>query len=208
MEYLANLMDYRIDRSGGTQMRLSFRENLLELLVGKGIHRVGVLIEDGRHITPEQRKKAYATIRDIAVWTGEMPEVEKELMKYYHIGRTGSSYFSLGSCSVDTARSFIATLLDFALENGIQLGDYGANRADDVEAYLAACIRHRRCAVCGRRGELHHVDTIGMGFDRTTVDDSRKKKMCLCREHHTEAHQIGQQKFNEKYHIFGILYPE
>ena len=189
-------------------MRLSFRENLLELLAGKGIHRVGVLIEDGRHITPEQRKKAYATIGDIAAWTGEAPEAMKELMKYYHIGRTGSRYFSLGGCSVDTAREFINTLLEYALENGVPLGDFGVNRADDVEVYLAACIRHRRCAVCGRRGELHHVDTIGMGFDRESVDDSQKKKMCLCREHHTEAHQIGQQKFNEKYHIFGILYPE
>lgn len=29
------------------------------------------------------------------------------------------------------------------------------------------------------------------------------KVLPLCREHHTEAHQIGQLTFNDKYHISG-----
>ena len=58
-----------------------------------------------------ERKKAYATIRDIADYTGYPPEVCKELMKTEHIIRTGDEEFSLSNCSMDTAREFISTLM-------------------------------------------------------------------------------------------------
>lgn len=62
--------------------------------------------------------------------------------------------------------------------------------------------------MCGRPGEIHHVDAIGMGRDRNRVDDRRMRKICLCREHHTEAHKIGQPTFMKKYHVHGIYYEE
>ncbi|MFQ9151616.1 MAG: putative HNHc nuclease [Blautia sp.] len=57
------------------------------------------------NISIEQRKKAYATIRDISDYTGYLPEVQKEWLKYLHIANTGCRYFSLSDCSMDTARS-------------------------------------------------------------------------------------------------------
>ena len=62
--------------------------------------------------------------------------------------------------------------------------------------------------MCGRPGEIHHVDAIGMGRDRRRVDDRRMRKICLRREHHTEAHKIGQPAFMDKYHVHGIYYEE
>ena len=62
-----------------------------------------------------------------------------------------------------------------------------------------------KCAVCGKDGEIHHVDTIGMGRDRRTVDDSSYRKICLCRTHHTIAHQRGMQAFEQMYHVYGIV---
>ena len=56
--------------------------------------------------------------------------------------------------------------------------------------------------------DIHHVDSIGRGRDRTQYDDSKHKKMALCREHHSEAHNIGVDTFNEKYHVFGVIYRE
>ena len=41
--------------------------------------------DDGRKIRPEQRKKAYAIMADIADFTGYEPEQMKDLLKYYYI---------------------------------------------------------------------------------------------------------------------------
>ncbi len=182
--------------------------NLTEPIVDKHMRTCDVWLEDGRKISAEQRKKAYATIRDIAMFTGELPEVMKEWLKYLHIDRTGCTYFSLSSCSVDTAREFINTILDYALEMGIPLLDFALDRTDDIGHYLYACLKLRKCAVCGQEGELHHVDTIGMGNDRRQVDDSEHHKICLCRKHHTEAHSIGMADFETKYKVYGIKFSE
>jgi hypothetical protein len=45
-----------------------------------------------------------------------------------------------------------------------------------------------------------------MGRDRREIDDSQSKKMCLCRKHHGEAHNIGNDLFEKKYHVYGIKY--
>ena len=72
-------------------------KNLMGPLEEKHMRTCNVWLDDGRHISAEQRKKAYATINDIAAFTGEMPEVMKEWLKYLHIYRTGCEYFSLSS---------------------------------------------------------------------------------------------------------------
>ena len=83
---------------------------------------------------------------------------------------------------------------------------FGGNRTDDIDHYLWACLKNRKCAVCGRTGEIHHVDAIGMGNDRTEVDDSDSRKICLCRIHHTEAHAVGMAEFEERYRVYGIKF--
>ena len=174
----------------------------------KGIRKAEIRFDDGRHISTDQRKKIYATIRDIADYTGYLPEEMKEIMKYRHIERTGEEYFSLSDCSMDLAREFLNTILEFALEWGIQLSENPLDRTDDINRYLYFCIIHRKCAVCGKDGEIHHEDAIGMGNDRRTIDDSNHKKICLCRLHHTIAHQKGVLQFRKDYKIYGIIIPD
>lgn len=190
----------------GTQLYISIPGKYIkEMVLDKHICQAEMRFDDGRHISIEQRKKAYATIADIAAWSGDVPEYMKELMKYEHMKRTGCGYFSLSDCSVDTAREYINTLMEFSLENGIPLADPGVNRTDDIGRYLYFCLKHRKCAVCGRIGEIHHVDAIGMGNDRRKVDDSGYRKICLCREHHTIAHQRGMEIFEKMYKVYGIV---
>lgn len=165
-----------------------------------------IRIDDNRTITAEQRKKIYATIKDISLYTGHDPEPLKELFKFEFCGESGQEYFSLSDCSITTARLFINYLIDFILENDIPLSDLALNRTDDIDAYLYSCLKKRRCCICGNTGELHHVDTVGMGRDRRKIDDSNYLKMSLCREHHTEYHKIGKNDFEKKYHVYGIIY--
>lgn len=179
-------------------------KHLTDTILSKRIRDAEMRLDDGRKVTAAQRKKAYATIRDISDYTGYLPEVQKEWLKYLHIAKTGCEYFSLSDCSMDTAREFINTIL----ENGVPLSDYAVNRTDDIGKYLYFCLMKRKCCVCGKPGEIHHVDAIGMGRDRRTVDDSDLRKMCLCRYHHTIAHQRGMKEFEEMYKVYGIKVPD
>lgn len=205
MHTLVKIKQYR-EMKDGTDLVVSVPDlKLGDMFQRKKIRNAEIRFDDGRHISAEQRKKAYATIRDIADWTGYLPEEMKEILKYQHMMRTGDAYFSLSNCSMDTAREFINTILEFALENGIPLSDNAIERTDDIGRYLYYCLLHKKCAICGKDGEIHHEDAIGMGNNRTKVDDSSYKKICLCREHHTLAHSLGVIRFREMYKVYGIV---
>lgn len=205
MHAMVKINQYK-ERKDGTDLIVSVPDlKLGDMFQRKKIRNAEIRFDDGRHISAEQRKKAYATIRDISDWTGYLPEEMKEILKYQHMMRTGDAYFSLSNCSMDTAREFINTILEFALENGIPLSDNAIERTDDIGRYLYYCLLHKKCAICGKDGEIHHEDAIGMGNDRTKVDDSSYKKICLCREHHTLAHSLGVIRFREMYKVYGIV---
>lgn len=208
MNEVIEIKGIRQSEDGTEMIVLAPERNLLDTILDKRIKMAEMRLDDGRTISVLQRKKAYATIRDMAEWTGYPPEIMKEIMKYEFMIRTGEEYFSLSNCSVDLAREFISMLIEFSLEHGIQLSDLAINRTDDIGKYLYYCIKHKRCAVCGRLGEIHHVDAIGMGNDRRKVDDSKYLKICLCRGHHTEAHTIGMSAFEEKHKVYGIIVKE
>lgn len=159
-------------------------------------------------ITPEQRKKIYALFRDIASYTGNTPENEKENLKTLFTQQTHHEPFSLSNCSSELASDFIEWMINFCFETGIPISEHPLKTLDDIERYVRMSLKHRVCAICGRRGEIHHWDALGQGRDRTKVDDSSNRKICLCREHHTEAHTIGVKSFEEKYHIYGVIWDE
>ena len=165
-----------------------------------------IRIDDGRVITAEQRKKIFATIKDISLYTGDHPEELRAWLLYDYCIQTGEMPFSLSNCSISQARDYITFIIDFILREDIPLSDVALNRTDDIDRYLWSCIKYKRCAICGQAGEIHHWDAIGMGRDRREIDDSQNKKMCLCRKHHGEAHNMGNSAFEKKYHVYGIKY--
>ena len=172
--------------------------------------RVGDTVEmrfdDGRTISSDQRRKAYATIRDIADYSGHSPEYLKEWFKFDYIAHTGEKYFSLSNCSVTTAREYINHLIDFCLRYGVPVYEESLiNRTDDIDRYLYMCLLYRKCAVCGRPADAHHVTgyKIGMGGDRKTSHHLGREAIALCREHHNTAH-TQEREFFEANHIYGI----
>lgn len=179
--------------------------SLAAVIMNKRISDVALGLVDGRILSPDQRRKIYATLRDISGYTGYTPEETKEVMKYIHIMTTGSDYFSLSDCSMSLARAFLNTLTNFCLEYGVITSDLLFARTDDIDTYLHQCIKHKKCAVCGRHGEIHHWDAIGMGSNRKHYDDTANRKICLCRMHHTIAHQKGVEDFQRDYHVYGIV---
>ena len=158
-------------------------------------------------ITKSQRKHIYALIGDIANAQGDSKEAVKKQLKVEYNSLTGCGDFSLADCSRDLASGFIEFLLELALDYGIALSESPIKRLtnDDVDRYLEMCIKKNICVLCGKYGNIHHVDTYGMGANRNKTDDSDKKKIALCNKHHREAHDTGWETFKEKYKVRGII---
>lgn len=190
--------------AAGFQVVLNIPEQMARNIWQRKAHQVEVGVDDGRLITIVQRRKIYAMLRDIAEYTGYTDEAMKEVMKAEHMLRSGCDYFSLADCSVTTARDYINTLMEYALKEGVILQESGIDRTDDIDTYLIQCIRYHKCCICGRPAEIHHVDAIGMGNDRTHYDDSQNRIMALCRVHHTIYHQRGCDRFMNTYKVYGI----
>ncbi len=193
----------------GTQILLSLPKDIGYIIQERQIQNVEVRFDDGRHISAEQRRKAYATIRDIADYTGYLPEEMKELMKIEYVLRKNGDYISLSDCTMEQAREFINTLIEFALDWDIPLSEQALERTDDIGRYLYYCLKTRHCCICGKPdSDIHHEDAVGMGNDRQVYDDRENKKICLCRIHHGLAHQKGVEAFRKMYKVYGIKFNE
>ena len=166
---------------------------------------VEIGLNDGRKITPEQRRKAYAIMNDISDWCGELPEYIKRLMKMeFVVNRLKSlekNIFSLSDCDVTTAKEFITFLIDFCIEHEVPTKRPLYENAEDLARYVYSCLMKKICCVCGKSAELHHCDAVGMGRDRTEIMQIGMLVLPLCRQHHTEFHNIGNKSFFDKYHI-------
>ena len=170
---------------------------------------VHVDIPDGRTITPEQRRKAYALMGEIAAWAGidadEVKMTTKHDFVQRHLDGLHRELFSLSTCDVTTARNYITYLIDFVLEFDVPLKMPLLEVCDDVSKAVYACLMHKRCVICGKHTELHHVDRVGMGNNRREICHIGMRALPLCREHHNEAHQHGDAALMDKYHLEPVV---
>lgn len=164
--------------------------------------------DDQRLITAIQRKKAYALINDVAAHLGMKRHEAKLMLKANYMDETGEKIFSFADCTVSTAKEFISSTIEFCFFENIPFKEKGMTLTDDMNRYFWLCIKYRKCALCGKKGDIAHYETVGMGRDRKKIDHSKHRFMCLCRNHHTEQHTIGLQTFCEKNHIQGIKLSE
>lgn len=166
---------------------------------------VQVGLADNRLISPEQRRKAYALMAEIANWSGESREQVKLILKRRflkdELEKMEQELFSLADCDVTTAKEFITYLIDFILAYDIPTAERLSEMCDDIPRYVYSCTVHKKCAVCGRKADLHHVDRVGMGRDRDDICHIGMQALPLCREHHMEAHQHGDERLMDKYHL-------
>lgn len=171
---------------------------------------VMVIWQDNRHITPEQRRKAWALMTEIAAYQGETKdevyEEQKTAFTLKHLETLQDGLFHLSTATVTTARAFITVLVEIIIEFGIPTKEPLYGLCDDIQRYVYACLMNKKCAVCGRKAEIHHCEgsTVGMGRNRKTMVHLGLELMPLCREHHRECHDNGQTAFNSKYHLIGI----
>lgn len=180
----------------------------VEYIIKKRVRDVQVYIEDGRHISADQRKKLYATFNDISEYTGHMPEYVKEFMKYDFISATGCKHFSLSNVDMSTAKEFLEHVIEFCVEWGIPTKDSLLERTPDIARYVYKCAMKKTCCISGKKAELHHLDAVGMGRNRKDIIHLGMEVIPLSITLHKEAHNIGKKSFCEKYHVHGVIADE
>lgn len=172
--------------------------------------KVEIILPDGRRISPEQRRKCYALIGEIAeyvdgVRNAETIEDTKQVMKWDFILKRMESQerqlFSLSSCDMSTAREFITYLIEFIIKNDIPTKVPLIEQCEDIGKYIYACMINKRCCICGKPADLHHVQSVGSQGYRDKINHIGLEALPLCREHHTESHAKGQIEFMKQYHL-------
>lgn len=176
-------------------------------MLRKKVNTVEIRLDDGRSISAVQRKKTFAIIRDISLWSGHEPEWLRQFMTWDFCGQQGIEYFSLSDVDMSTARQFISYLIEFCFDHNVPTKRPLIEQSDDIGRYLYLCLEHRKCAVCNAPADVHHVDRVGIGRNREKISHLGMRAVALCRKHHQEAHS-GEKEFFEKHNIFGIKLDE
>ncbi|TPR12271.1 putative HNHc nuclease [Apilactobacillus timberlakei] len=164
---------------------------------------VNLMVDDGRSITNDQRKKIFAMFHDISEYTGYSLRETEELMKYRFICKMSwPRWFSMSNCDLDVAKEFIEFLIRFCLDQDIPFTTKVFDEIQQSYGLRVQLLKHRICYVCGKSGaDIDHVDTIGSGRNRRHTNQVGYYAWSICRTHHTERHKIGVKSFAKKYQI-------
>ncbi|CAM3209729.1 putative HNHc nuclease [Lactiplantibacillus plajomi] len=161
-------------------------------------------LADTRKARPQQRRLFFALLNDIADWSVVPHDYLKSMFYLQYATYTKGKQISLSDTtesSVSDANVLLDLVIDFMFEWHVPFKRGYELLPRDQEYYLFECCRHRVCMICGGRADIHHVDVIGSGLNRTHVDHSKRHVIALCRRHHGEIEQIGAKAFSAKYHV-------
>ena len=198
------IVDYD-ERRGEIIIRAPYTD--FAAMVRREYKDVDIQLIDSRPLSAKQRRSCYAMLREIADWSGDTPESIKEAMKLdFWCGELlemADTMFSLSNAPMSVVAAFQSWLARFIVRNDIPTKKPMLDYVDDVDDYVYACLVHKKCPICGKKADLHHIDAVGMGRDRTEIIHEGLEVLPLCREHHTEMHTIGKNSFFSKYHLNG-----
>lgn len=166
-----------------------------------------VQLVDSRPLSDKQRKACYALIREISNYTGMGTDPTKEWMKLKFIAEdlneTADKIFSLSNAPMSLVCAFQRFLVRFILDWDIPCSFPLLNFVDDVQDYIYAYLIAKKCCITGRPAQLHHVDRVGIGRDRTDILHEGMEALPLSLEMHQEAHTMSDREFFDKYHLPG-----
>lgn len=152
--------------------------------------------ENETKITESQRKTIFKLIGILSDHFGYTKEEGRNILTEHFCSEMSVEPFSLSDVEKEIATDFIKCLVEWGLAEGINMFDW---LRDDIDLAMTISVKYKKCVICGKDGDIHHIDRIGMGNNRK--NDEGKRTICLCREHHATLHTIGDKAFSEKYHI-------
>lgn len=197
-----------IDEAGVATIKATL-PNLMHALDRK-YDDVEIILPDGRRITPKQRRMIYALLAEVAeyingVRTAEAVEETKDMLKLnFALERMESmerKLFSLSNVDETTATAFINFIVDFIIKHDVPTKISLLENNDDIAHYIYSCLANKKCCICGRHADLHHVQSVGSQGYRDKINHIGLDALPLCREHHISLHSMGNKEFIEKWHL-------
>ena len=196
------IVDYD-ERSGELIIRAKYPD--WPVAVKREYRTCRIQLIDGRPLSGKQRNVCYKLIREISESTGNGIDRTKEELKKKFIHEElfdgMDEDFSLSDAPMSLVCAFQRFLVRFMIDYDIPANFPLLEFVDDVHDYLYACLVHTKCCICGKTADLHHIDRVGMGRDRTDMIHEGMEAIPLCRDHHREVHSLGERRFFNKYHI-------
>lgn len=163
--------------------------------------QVKVQWRDSRLRSDEQNNLAWKLMTYIGDHQGMTKEEVYEQQRFEFSAVIGLD-FHLSTATIKDASTFINVLIGIIIKEGVQMSKPLYEICDDISYAVYISLYYKKCCVCGRKNaDLHHVDAIGMGYNRQTKPQIGNRVLSLCRDHHQEWHNIGETAFNTKYHL-------
>ena len=185
-------------------------------LVKRGYRECRIELIDSRPLSSKQRRMCWAMVGEIAEWQGDMRSATgRALVREFvndarkldflisELGENADKLFSLSNAPMSLVAAYQRYLVRFIVSNDIPTKKPMLEYVDDVADYVYSCLINKRCCICGRAADLHHVERVGMGRSRTEICHEGMEALPLCREHHTEAHTMPDEAFFKRYHLNG-----
>ena len=163
---------------------------------------IEVTIDDGKKITDKQRRKIFALLNDIYVWSGNPQEDMRQMFIFYLEMMNGYENISLRDCSRRVAGELIDLIIEWVFIHDVPLNYKTSDMLKNDRTFLYMSTINRTCVICGtQNSDIAHRYTVGAGRNRNDIDHYGNEVLALCRFHHSEQHAIGIDSFNEKYHL-------
>lgn len=165
-----------------------------------------IIFRDKRSLSDKQRKLYRALLNNIYMWSGESTDLLHEWFKeefYLNFGYRISTADASKNSKTDM-NELLNLVIDFMFEWNVPFKKGYELLPKNESWYLYQCCKHRKCAVCGKHSDIHHLDAVGSGNNRNRVDHTKKRVISVCRTHHVEAHALGNTAFLAKYKLDGI----
>ena len=178
-------------------------ENKDFLLLDNGLEvECDVIVSDPYKITDKQRRKVFAMVRDIFNHYGQPMDYLRYMFQKQLEFLHGYEPISLSNCSRRQASELIELILDFVFTHDIPMNKATSDLMSNDKYFIYKSTINRICVICGaKNADLAHYQAVGRGRNRNKMDHDGNKVLALCRNHHTEQHQIGMNTFNSKYHL-------
>lgn len=174
------------------------------LLLDNGMDvEVEVKVVDPFLISDKQRRKIFALCNDIESHTGQPRDYMRYLfMDYVEVLYGYEKRLSLSDCTRTQANQIIEVTLDWIFYNNIPLTYKTSDLLKQDKSFLYWATVNRNCVICLKpHSDLAHHYAIGRGKNRKTMNHYGYEVLALCREHHSEQHNIGVDTFDKKYHL-------
>ena len=162
---------------------------------------VNLEVIDGKKITIQQRKKIFALLNDIYLFTGQPQEDLRQQFQFYLEMIKGYERISLTDTTRRIASELIEVILAWTFEHDIPLNYKTSDLMKQDQTFLYLATVHRKCVICGKYGELAHYHAVGRGRNRRKIDHTDNRVLALCHFHHKQQHDMGMDSFNAKYHL-------